>query len=129
MLKHITEGIIFIYSDYIFSGILPMAIALEHIGFGKYNGENILETSERITPIGYNLKPLTKENKKQAKYIVLTGDKSLSPNNEKERKDSLNYNNINGENIKVILGNSVTSEGMDFKNIREIHVLDPWYHL
>ena len=129
MLKNTSEGIIFIYSDYIFSGILPMAIALEHIGFEKYNGENILETSERIKPIGYNLKPLTKENNKKAKYIVLTGDKSLSPNNEKERKDSLNYNNINGENIKVILGNSVTSEGMDFKNIREIHVLDPWYHL
>ena len=36
---------------------------------------------------------------------------------------------MNGENIKIILGNSVTSEGMDFKNIREIHVLDPWYHL
>ena len=47
----------------------------------------------------------------------------------KKRKASLNYDNMNGENIKVILGNSVTSEGMDFKNIREIHVLDPWYHL
>lgn len=127
--KRTHEGIVFIYSDFIFSGILPMAIALEHIGFEKYNGENILETSERIPPIGYNLKKLTKENNKKAKYIVLSGDKSLSPNNEKERKDSLNYNNINGENIKVILGNSVTSEGMDFKNIREIHVLDPWYHL
>ena len=129
MLNNETEGIIFIYSDYIFSGILPMAIALEHIGFEKYNGENILETSERIPPIGYNLKPITKDNNKRAKYIALTGDKSLSPNNEKERKDSLHYNNLNGQNIKVILGNSVTSEGMDFKNIREIHVLDPWYHL
>ena len=128
MLKHKTEGIIFIYSDYIFSGILPMAIALEHMGFDKYSGENILETSEKITPIGYDLNPLSKDNKK-AKYIVLSGDKSLSPNNEKERTDSLNYNNMNGEKIKVILGNSVTSEGMDFKNIREIHVLDPWYHL
>ncbi len=129
MLKHTTEGIIFIYSDYIFSGILPMAIALEHIGFEKYSGGNILDPPTKITPIGYNLKPITKENKKKAKYIVLTGDKSLSPNNEKERKDSLHYNNLNGENIKVILGNSVTSEGMDFKNIREVHVLDPWYHL
>ncbi len=90
MLKNKTEGIVFIYSDYIFSGILPMAIALEHIGFEKYNGENILETSERIPPIGYNLKELTKENNKKAKYIVLSGDKNLSPNNEKERKDSLN---------------------------------------
>ena len=129
MLKNKSEGIIFIYSDYIFSGILPLAIALEHIGFEKYSGENILETSEKIDPIAYNFEPLSRENNKKAKYIVLTGDKSLSPNNEKERKDSLNYNNMNGENIKVILGNSVTSEGMDFKNIREIHVLDPWYHL
>ena len=129
MLKHKPEGIIFIYSDYIYSGILPMTIALEHIGFEKYNGENILETSQKNDPIGYNLKPLSRTNNKKAKYIVLTGDKSLSPNNEKERKDSLNYNNIDGKNIKVILGNSVTSEGMDFKNIREIHILDPWYHL
>ena len=129
MLKNKSEGIIFIYSDYIFSGILPLAIALEHIGFEKYNGENILETREKIDPIAYNFEPLSRENNKKAKYIVLTGDKNLSPNNEKERKDSLNYNNMNGENIKVILGNSVTSEGMDFKNIREIHVLDPWYHL
>ena len=36
-----TEGIIFIYSDYIFSGILPMVIALEHIGFEKYMVKNI----------------------------------------------------------------------------------------
>ena len=36
----------------------------------------------------------------------------------KERKDSLNYNNMNGENIKVILGNSVTSEGWILKNKR-----------
>lgn len=130
MLKNHSEGIIFIYSDYIYSGILPLAIALEHIGFQKYNGENILEVPKKtkIDKIGHDLKPLSKNNK-QAKYIILTGDKSLSPNNEKERKDSLNINNMNGENIKIILGNSVTSEGMDFKNIREIHVLDPWYHL
>ena len=122
------EGIIFIYSDYIYSGILPMAIALEHIGFEKYSGGNILKTKNKIKPIGYDLNPLKKDVKK-AKYIILTGDKSLSPNNEKERKASLSYDNMDGENIKVILGNSVTSEGMDFKNIREIHVIDPWYHL
>ena len=128
MIKKKPQGIIFIYSDYIYSGILPMAIALEHIGFEKHNGNNILKTKGKINPIGYNLEPHKKGTKK-AKYIILTADKSLSPNNEKERKDSLNYDNMNGENIKVILGNSVTSEGMDFKNIREIHVLDPWYHL
>ena len=33
-----------------------------------------------------------------------------------KKKEKPHYNNLNGEkNIKVILGNSVTSEGMDFK--------------
>ena len=51
---------------------------LEHIGFQKYNGENILEVpKKKINKIGHDLKPLSKNNK-QAKYIILTGDKSLS---------------------------------------------------
>ena len=138
MLKNKTKGIIFIYSDFIYSGILPLAIALEHIGFQKFGGKNILDYPEwkpnkentKNEPIDHNFEVMGKsKNKKRANYIILTGDKSLSNNNELERKASLHENNINGENIKVILGNTVTSEGMDFKNIREIHVLDPWYHL
>ena len=138
MLKDKPEGIIFIYSDFIYSGILPLAMALEHIGFEKYNGNDILDypkwkqgstgNQTKREPIDYQMNPM-REGSKRAKYIILTGDKSLSPNNEDERKASSHENNIYGENIKVILGNTVTSEGMDFKNIREIHVLDPWYHL
>ena len=37
---------------------------------------------------------------KSSKLVHLTGDKSLSPNNELERKASLHENNIYGENIK-----------------------------
>ncbi|MBE17957.1 MAG: hypothetical protein CMH79_04260 [Nitrospinae bacterium] len=140
MLKNKTEGIIFIYSDFIYSGVLPMALALEHIGFEKYKGGNHLnypewkkgsqDNSTKGEPLDYQFERFSKStHKKRAKYIILTGDKSLSPNNELERKASAHENNIYGENIKVILGNTVTSEGMDFRNIREIHVLDPWYHL
>ena len=35
-----SEGIVFIYSDYIWSGGVPLAIALEHIGFSKFNLSN-----------------------------------------------------------------------------------------
>ena len=41
MLNKLNICIIFIYSDYIFSGILPMAIALEHIGFENIMKEKI----------------------------------------------------------------------------------------
>ena len=78
-----------------------MAIALEHIGFQKYNGENILEVPKKtkIDKIGHDLKPLSKNNK-QAKYIILTGDK-VCHLIMKKKEDSLNINNMNGENIKI----------------------------
>ena len=53
----------------------------------------------------------------------------ISKNNTSEIKAVTNNNNKNGENIKIVIGNVVSSEGIDLKNIREIHILDPWYHL
>ena len=35
---------------------------------------------------------------------------------------------MNGEKVKVIIGSESAAEGLDFKYIREVHVLDPWYH-
>ena len=134
------KGIIFIYSDYIYSGVLPIALALEHIGFEKYGGKGLLDYPEwkknsentKSEPIDFEWN--IRENKttpifNRARYIILSGNKQLSPNNDKEIEAVKNSSNSNGENIKIILGTSVTSEGIDFKNIREIHVLDPWYHL
>tara|TARA_B100001094_G_scaffold332153_1_gene403046 strand:- start:15896 stop:19816 length:3921 start_codon:yes stop_codon:yes gene_type:complete len=135
-----SKGIIFIYSDYIYSGVLPIALALEHIGFEKFGGKNILDYPEwkknsentKSEPIDFQWN--VRENKttdvfNRARYIILSGNKNLSPNNDMEIEAVKNASNSNGENIKIILGTSVTSEGLDFKNIREIHVLDPWYHL
>ena len=39
------------------------------------------------------------------------------------------FDNREGDNIKIIIGSSVTSEGIDFRNIREIHIMEPWFHL
>ena len=40
-----------------------------------------------------------------------------------------NPNNINGEKIKVVLISQAGSEGLDFKNIRQVHILEPWYNM
>ena len=37
--------------------------------------------------------------------------------------------NPNGEKIKIVIGSVVKSEGIDFKRIRSIHLLEPWLHL
>ena len=64
-----------------------------------------------------------------AKYAMITGDSYLSPNNKKELKAATDSQNINGEVIKVIIISKAGSEGLDFKNIRQIHILEPWYNL
>ena len=60
---------------------------------------------------------------------MITGDKVLSPNKEEELKACNDENNVNGENVKVILISSAGSEGLDFKYIRQIHILEPWYNI
>ena len=67
--------------------------------------------------------------KKRGNYIVLSGDRELSPNSDKEIEIVKSEENKNGEKIKVILASQVATEGIDFKNIREIHILDPWFNL
>ena len=130
------KGIIFIYSEFLASGIIPLSLALEHMGFDKYSG-NILNYPDwkpkskntKREPIDFNWNPMSKKKGKQAKYIILSGNKSLSPNNNEEIKELVSDRNIHGENIKIVIGNVVAAEGLDLKNIREIHILDPWFHL
>ena len=117
ILKHVEEcnGILLIYSKYLYSGIIPLAIALEHMGYKKYNNNNIL-----LSP---------KTEKKKGSYIIITAEDKLSPNNNEELKMLNDQSNIYGEKIKIALINEIASEGFTFKNVREIHLLEPWYNM
>ena len=122
-IKQVADGIILIYSSYIDAGLIPMALALEEMGFTRHNGKSLFKTPP----------PKTKGNMisdlKSAKYIMITGDPRLSPNNDADLKAITNDDNINGEKIKVVLISQAGSEGLDFKAIRQIHILDPWYNV
>tara|TARA_B100000085_G_scaffold97805_2_gene88845 strand:- start:12404 stop:15844 length:3441 start_codon:yes stop_codon:yes gene_type:complete len=126
------KGIVIIYSQYLDGGIVPMALALEELGFSRFGRDNLFKTppSEPIDSI--TMLPKSKVEKsafKQAKYSIITGDLSLSPNNIKEIKKITDSDNINGENVKVVLISRAGSEGIDFKNVRQIHIIDPWYNM
>jgi hypothetical protein len=60
---------------------------------------------------------------------MITGEKDFSQNNNEDIKYVTNKANANGENVKVILISMAASEGLDFKNIRQIHILEPWYNM
>jgi hypothetical protein len=60
---------------------------------------------------------------------MITGDKTFSPNNLADIKHVTNKDNVNGEKVKVILISQAAAEGLDFKNVRQVHILSPWYNM
>ena len=137
----ISKGLIIVYSHYIDGGVVPMALALEEMGFTRYGSapytKPLLATSDTpIDPID-SLQMKTKkefdssagQTFQQAKYVMITGDKNFSPNNLEDLKYVTNENNKNGELVKVVLITRAAAEGLDFKNIRQVHLMEPWYNM
>lgn len=133
-------GIVLIYSQYIDGGVIPISLALEEMGLSRYcstptHNNNLFkkQRTEQIDAI--TMKPrgeVLAEGESRfspAKYIIITGDKSLSPSNAEDIKYATNPDNIYGEHVKVIIISKAGSEGLDFKNIRQVHIMEPWYNM
>ena len=129
-----SEGIILIYSQYIDGGLVPVALALEEMGFTRFGTEKytkplLKNPAEPIDSITMLPKTETAGEFNQAKYVMITGDKTFSPNNDADIKYINNIENKNGKNVKVVLISKAAGEGVDLKNIRQVHVLEPWYNM
>ncbi len=148
-----SKGLVFIFSHFIEQGTLPLALILEQNGFDRecVDGEsNLLEYAPNKLKKGGKRKNICylcgKEIKdsihnneklsgyhifKRAKYILYFGE---SRDIVKIKKDEVlnkfsSENNIYGEEVKVLIGTKTISEGLDFKRIRQVHIIDPWYNL
>jgi len=130
-----SKGIVLIYSQYIDGGAVPIALALEELGFSRYGSaqytRNLYKTppTEPIDAVTMLPKSQTTGNFKQAKYVMITGDKYFSPDNGSDMKYITDAANNDGSQVKVILISKAASEGLDFKCIRQIHILEPWYNM
>ena len=129
-----TEGIILIYTQYIDGGIIPMALALEEMGFRRYSSHKGMKSllKDKAAGIDYmSMKPKDQHSGtfNQAKYVMITGDKNYSRTNDAAVKYLNSPDNVDGKKVKVLLISKAAAEGIDFKNIRQIHILDPWYNM
>lgn len=132
-----STGIVLIYSQYIDGGVVPLALALEEIGFSRYGSADYTKSLFKDAPTealdSLTMKPRSQlepgANFRQAKYVMITGDKSFSPQNMADIKQVTSPDNKNGEIVKVVLISKAGSEGLDFKNIRQVHILEPWYNM
>lgn len=112
-----SDGIVYIYSYWVEGTIIPLMLALEHEGYIHRSKKSFLNYDKK--------KKLTSHNT----FIVLTSDTNLSKNNSDDVKALTNESNKYGEDVKIVIGSLISSEGIDMKYIREIHVVDPWHHL
>ena len=148
-----SKGLIFVFSQYIEQGTLPFALMLEQNGFDRectdgeeplldYNANKLKGGGKRRNicfscGLGQNADDHFNEKSKKyhiyrrAKYILYFG-KSIDIVKVK-REDALNKFTSNknkyGEEIKVFIGTRAVSEGLDFKRIRQVHIIEPWYNL
>jgi hypothetical protein len=139
------KGICYIYSEFIWGGVLPLAMMLEQNGFERYpwSGERpLLDYSKKRNPIcaicgegatddiHEDTKNAGFHEFKKARYILVTGNSDISVIETGSLLNIINNdNNMNGEEVKVIIGTKTTGEGLDFKRIRQVHILEPWFNL
>jgi superfamily II DNA or RNA helicase len=133
-----SKGIVIVYSQYIDGGVVPIALALEEMGFSRFGTSQYTKNLFK-SPRQEEIDAITMKSKSEfigdtsnfhpAKYVMITGDKAFSPNNAADIKHVTNPNNSNGEQVKVILISKAGAEGLDFKCIRQIHILEPWYNM
>ena len=128
----VSEGIILIYSQYIDSGLIPMALALEEMGFTRY-GQSVKPLFKtkptEVVDVRTMQEPKDKKHFMPARYAMITGETRLSPNNDFEVKGLTDEDNKNGHKVKIVLISKAGSEGIDLKYIRQVHILEPWYNM
>jgi Helicase conserved C-terminal domain/Type III restriction enzyme, res subunit len=115
------RGIVFVYSRFIWMGLIPLALALEHAGFERLNERNLLHS----TAADDKKSPMSR----RGSYTILCGNPDITPDASRDISVVRSRGNIDGDVVKVVLASEFATEGIDLRNVREVHILDPWYHL
>ena len=111
-----SSGPVFIYTNFVNAGAKPIAIALEMNGYRRYK--------QHDTPL---VESSQKDKTYRGDYILYTGEPTLSA----YAKEYINKGSgmIREKNVKVFIGTSVASEGLNLFGYREVHILDPWHNI
>ena len=139
------RGISFVYSRYVKAGILPIAMALERQGwtrvFSNSEAKPLLLLSSKVSRQCAFCdrredahKGISDHTFGPACYVFLSGDNLLTPSFSETLAYASQWPKGDllapyGGRVKAILGSQITTEGLDLKCIRAVHILDPWYHL
>jgi hypothetical protein len=112
------DGVAMVYTRWVWGGLVPLCIALEHAGFSRFEAPPMLT----------NMKGQGK-GKGSLKYAVICGQREVASDIPRAIAALTSAANLDGSVVKVVLISDKGTEGLDLKFLREVHVLEPWYHL
>lgn len=114
-------GIVLVFSQYIPGGCIPIALALEAMGLTRYTGAGGNQLWKERVPEERRIV--------RGSYVMITANGTISPNNDGEVRAVTAPDNVNGEKIRVVIISRAGSEGIDFQNLRQVHIMEPWYNV
>ena len=131
----------FVYSNLVKVGIELYQEILIQNGWNEYN-ENSSNYIINDNTICYHCGLKQKEHKEQkehtfkpATFLVVTGGSSdevidITQDNKQKIISSVfnNNDNIDGKNIKLIIGSKVINEGISLKNVSSVYILDVYFN-
>lgn len=116
-------GNILVYSTFLEYGVEAVSKVLDKVGFECYDENKLKDlnkNSEDIEDTENN------ENRKK-NYAIFSGKQT-----EEEKTNILKVfnskDNINGELIKILMITKSGTEGLDLKNVRYIHIMEPYWN-
>ena len=122
-----SNGKTFIYSenklgDY--GGTFLLAIVLEHYGYFRKTIKKGKKNELIVNSILNNNKTPDKK-----KYFIMVDGQTLEDDFTFYKNTFNKDDNINGDVVKIIIGTTNMIEGVSLYNIRQIHVMQPWYNI
>ena len=100
------DGPVFIFSNWLQFGVEALSIILDACGFKKFPEA---------------------PGKSGLRYFVWSSETSSDKELIRKAKSTFNsIDNKDGSLIKIILGTRSIMEGVSFKNVKQVHITDPW---
>jgi len=107
------EGLVFVYSNLATLGAQLFAMALEEHGYSPYQGKALLVDNTN----------------KKGSYILLSTINPQDVNITSLIDKAKDIRNKEGNVIRVIISSPVVAEGVNFRYVRQVHVLEPWWNM
>ncbi len=105
-----SNGPVFIFSNWLAHGVEPLAAMLEVCG----------------------MVPFLKEDKGMGSFFIWSSE-TISKDKDKTliKRAKSTFNSLankDGSRLKIILGTRSVMEGVSFKNVKQVHITDPWWN-